>query len=230
MTDERRYLDDEIREILDLAIQRDAREQLPVRAEEGLTLTELEEIGREVGLSPERIARAVAELEGRDGRLPRETTLGLPRSVGRLVSLPRAPSDDEWEILVADLRTTFGATGRLTSEGGLRTWSDGKLHALVEPTGAGYQLRLTDARPDAAIAGLAMGAFFLGFALLLTLILLGHEGRSLWIPAFFAVIGAGTTGGSAGALFGWARERERQMEAVADRARALLSSAGSSEA
>lgn len=134
MSRDRRYQDHEVRQILDLAIGQDESPEMSFSAVDGLTLPELQEVGREVGLPPNRITQAVAVFEGRGDVVPRGTTLGLPTSIGRIVSLPRTPSDREWELLIAELRTTFGGKGEVTSQGGLREWSDGTLHALVEPT------------------------------------------------------------------------------------------------
>lgn len=222
MSKERTYQDHEIRQILDLAIgQGDAPGQsLP--AVDGLTLVELQEVGREAGLPPDRIAQAVAAFEGRGGAVPRGTTLGLPTSVGRGVPLPRNPSDREWELLIAELRTTFGGKGEATSHGGLREWSNGTLHAFVEPTETGHRLRLTDA--SVAVAGIVLGGFVLAFALLIFAILLGKDALDyrLAVPVFFSLLGGSLVAGSAMALPRWAREQERRMEHICGHAVSLL--------
>lgn len=223
MTKERRYQDHEVRQILDLAIgQEDAPAQV-LPAGDGLTLSELQEVGREVGVPPDRIAQAVAALEGRGDSLPRGTALGLPISVGRVVSLPRSPSDREWELLIAELRTTFGEKGDLTSHGGLREWSHGTLHAFIEPTETGHRLRLTDSMP-AAVGGIAIGGMLLAFALLILIVLLGKDdaGSKLAVPVFFSLVGGGLIGGSVMALPRWAREQEERMEHISGYAASLL--------
>jgi len=67
------------------------------------------------------------------GRAP----LGMPTRVGHMVELPRAPTDREWEILVAELRHTFGAQGTLSTHGALREWRNGSRHAGSEPSRSG---------------------------------------------------------------------------------------------
>jgi hypothetical protein len=111
MSQERRYRDHEVRHILDLAIQDDEVPTPSLPDVDGLTLSQLQDVAREVGLAPIRIAQAVAVFEGRGESMPRGTTLGLPSSVGHVVALPRNPTDREWELLVAELRTTFGVGG-----------------------------------------------------------------------------------------------------------------------
>lgn len=227
MSKERRYQDHEIRQILDLAIDQEDGPAKSLPAVDGLTLVELREVGREVGLPPDRITQAVAAFEGRGKSVPRGTTAGLPTSVGRVVPLPRSPSDREWELLIAELRTTFGGKGEVTSHGGLREWSNGKLHAFIEPTETGHRLRLEDS--NAAVVGIVLGGFVLAFALMILMVLLGKDALDyrLAVPAFFSLLGGGLVAGSAMALPKWAREQERRMEQISRRAVSLLAPPGS---
>lgn len=222
MSEERRYEDHEIREILDLAIGREDGPAHSLPTVDGLTLHQLQEVGREVGLPPDRITQAVATFEGRGESVPRGTTLGLPTSVGRVVPLPRCPSDREWELLIAELRTTFGGKGEVTSQGNLREWSCGTLHALIEPTQAGHRLRLTDS--SAAVVGIGLGGIFLALALLIFVVLLGKDdpGFRFAVPAFFSLLGIGLVAGTALSLPKWAREQERRMEHISRHAASLL--------
>lgn len=225
MSKERRYRDHEVRQILDLAI---GPEEVPAQslpAGDGLTLLDLQEIGREVGLPSDRVTQAVAAFEGYGEGVPRGTTLGLPTSVGRMVSLPRSPSDREWELLIAELRTTFGAKGEATLHGGLREWSNGTLHAFIEPTESGYRLRLANSR-EAVLGVLAVGGFFLAFALLILVVLLGKDdpGFRFAVPVFFSLIGGTLITGGVMALPSWAREQEKRMEQICSHAVSLLAS------
>lgn len=228
MSGSRRYDDDEIREILETASSYHEREARALPATtRGLTAAELQEIGREVGLDPDVVARAVADFEARGQNVPRKATLGMPTGVGRVIPLPRAPTDAEWEILVSEMRSTFDANGEIRTQGRLREWSDGDLHALVEPTGRGYRLRLTDSR-QTELGMVGTGGFLLAFALLLLFVILG-KGRhdaALFVPAFFALMGGGMIARTAVALPRWAREREAQMDVIAGRATALLAARG----
>jgi plasmid stability protein len=227
MSKERRYQDHEIRQILDLAIGEEDSPAQSLPAIDGLTALELQEVGREVGLHPDRITQAVAAFEGRGESVPRGTALGLPTSVGRVIPLPRSPSDREWELLIAELRTTFGGKGEVTSHGGLREWSHGTLHAFIEPTETGHRLRLADS--SVAVGGIGLGGFVLAFALLILVVLLGKDdpGFRLAVPAFFALLGVSLVAGSAISLPRWAREQERRMEHIGRRAVSLLALPGS---
>src|SRR5215210_5297426 len=125
MTEERRYGEEEVAQIFEAAASAHGSEGRALSSAGGLSLGELQAIGGEVGIAPERIADAAAALDLRRGAAPRGTHLGMPVSVGRTVDLPRAPTDHEWELLVAELRETFGAHGKDRSSGGLRAWSNG---------------------------------------------------------------------------------------------------------
>ena len=174
-------------------------------------------------IAPERIAHAAAALDLRRGAAPRGTHLGMPVSVGRTVDLPRAPTDREWEILVAELRETFGAHGKDGSQGGLRAWRNGNLHAYVEPTDAGHRLRLGTMKADGVALG-RMGIVALLAALVMLVFLLasGEVGDNLAMAVLFATMGAAALGANALRLPRWADEREQQMEHIAARARTLI--------
>ena len=224
MADERRYGDAEVREIFDLASRAGETPDPGSVDRTGLTLIELQEVGREVGLEPARIAEAAAALTRTVEVLPPRMMLGRPVSVGRVVELPRAPTDFEWDLLVAEFRTTFGAQGEVSSSGGLRDWSNGNLHASIEPTESGYRLRLKTVKSTALFAKSA-GTFWLVFAAFIAMLLV-LQGRTedLVIPLVFALVGAAALISPVLTLPPWAKERERQMEHIAERATTLLAS------
>src|SRR5678815_1596820 len=75
MADERRYQEDEGAEIFEAA-SAPALARGDAAPTQGLTLAELQAIGREVGIAPERIAEAAASLARSQPPLPRRTELG----------------------------------------------------------------------------------------------------------------------------------------------------------
>src|SRR5689334_2435143 len=162
---ERLYGDDEVREIFSLATTGSTHDQA-LRAESGgLTLDELKRIGQEAGIEPARVAQAAEMLDARGRPAPVRRSFGLPIGVSRVVGLPRAPTDREWEQLISEFRTTFETQGRATTSGGLREWSQGNLHISVEPTEHGEQLRLSTLKDD----GLALNVFGAGMSVMAVL-------------------------------------------------------------
>ncbi len=224
MTNQRRYTEEEVREILEEASKVPESAGRALGPSDGLTLEELQTIGTEVGLSAQRIAEAASFLEARQSMPPRRTSLGMPISVGRVVELPRAPTDREWDLLVSELRETFMAHGRLGGAGGTRHWSNGNLHATVEPTESGYRLRMGTVKGEARQLNVLGGVALFMAALLTVVLVLGGTTawRELLGPLVFAVGGVGALGANLLRLPAWAREREAQMEHIAARARALL--------
>jgi hypothetical protein len=224
MSTERKYDDHEVREIIDLAIGQDDAPTPSLPSRDGLTLGQLQEVGREVGLSPRRIAQAVATFEGQGALFPRTKALGLPTSVGSVLSLPRDLTEREWERLVAEFRTTFGTKGEVTSHGSLREWSYGSLHAFVEPTETGYRLRLTDSFAAPLGVSTVLGGFFLVLGLLVTVILLSREdaGLRFLVGAFMSAGGGGAMALTALSAPRWARRQEQRMEHISRFTAALL--------
>lgn len=227
MTEERRYREDEIQEIFERAASKEARGVPAPVHEAGLTLSDLQDIGRQVGLEPARIAEAATALDTRPEILPRRTMWGVPVSVGQIVELDRAPTDREWELLVAEIRRTFGARGQLTEAGSLREWSNGNLHVYVEPTETGHRLRMGTLKGNAAsvtamgVVGLGMGIVFL-----ISLLADGKLAKGLFLPVAFMVMGAAALVSNLVGLPKWARQREQQMNHIANRATELIGTGG----
>jgi hypothetical protein len=220
----RRYGEDEAREIFSLATTGDARGQALPAESGGLTLDELQRIGEEAGIEPARVAEAAAALDIRGKAAPVRRMLGLPIGVSRVVDLPRAPTDREWEQLVSEFRTTFGSHGVATTSGGIRDWSVGNLHISVEPTANGEQLRLTT-RNEAAVALNGLGILMGGMSVLMTAGVAAAGKLEKALPLFVMLGGISLAAFVTNLIRSprWARERERQMEALAQRAVKLLS-------
>lgn len=225
MTD-RRFNEVEVAAIFERASKAPRRGQRQLGSGEGMTLAQLQEIGREVGIPPERLVEAAAAIE-LAGRSTSRRFLGLPIGVGLSIELGRKLSDEEWERFVADLRETFDAPGSMKQEGSSRHWSNGNLQAFLEPSATGHRIRLRTVKGDAR--GLMIGGLgLLGFASSAMVIaalrglVIGDVGFLLSL-ATLGTMGAGMFGVAGLRLPGWARLRSRQMEEVAARAAALAS-------
>jgi len=217
---ERRYTDEEVARIFERAAeaQQQARKQLTSgESPDGMTLSQLQDIGKEVGISAELIAQAAKSVA-----LPiRETSrrfLGLPIGVGRTVDLERKLTDAEWDQLVVDLRETFDAKGTIKHEGSFRQWTNGNLQALLEPTPTGQRLRLKTFKGD-AMGSIVGGVALLGSALvgLSSMWLQGAQGGAYASLSLIGAMGAVLLAAGALRLPSWARLRQRQMEEVAAR-------------
>src|SRR5262245_24168168 len=112
----RRYTDEETAAIFRLAAEGAKTRALQPGGGEGLTLNELQPIGRELAIAPDAVVRAAQALEVRKSGVSR-TLLGLPIGVERRVNLGRRMADDEWEHLVVELRDVFKARVRIRTEG-----------------------------------------------------------------------------------------------------------------
>jgi hypothetical protein len=141
------------------------------------------------------------------------------------VILPRAPSDTEWLMLVADLRETFEAHGSIGATPGLREWRNGNLHAYIEPTRDGYRLRM-GTRKGGALGFAVVGLVGLGWsvAAAIGLSMSGNLGNGFLAPAIVSVAGAATLVSALLSVPAWSRKRAEQLRYIAGRARTLLSS------
>lgn len=219
---ERRYSEDEIRRIFGAASDRDGSRARAYSPADGLTLPELQSIGREVGLDPALVAEAATALDAVASRV-RRTSLGMPIEVGRMVELPAAPTDEQWESLVAELRSTFRARGRVSRHGGLREWWNGNLHACIEAGEGRTWLRLGTRKSGAGslnalgVTGVVTGAVAFG-----GMLLSGGLLDAVFVPTMISAAGVGALLANMLRLPPWARTREQQMEHIAARARAIV--------
>ena len=231
MPSERRFDESEVAAIFERATAREAhgeaRGDAPghqlIRGGDGLTLGQLQEIGREIGIAPDVIADAALTLGQRE-QVTTRRVLGLPMGVAQTVPLQRRLSDEEWERLVVTLREVFDARGVTRQDGSLREWRNGNLQALLEPTEDGQRVRLRTFKgnaPGAMLGGLVItGAAWTG---LTAAVLNGATGDLGMLTALSAMGTAGLAmvGVTAWRLFPWARRRREQMAEIAARIAAL---------
>ncbi len=216
---ERRYDENETAEIFARAAEARPATQRALPSGEGLTLAELQEIGRQAGMSLEHVADAARALD-RPAQPAPSRVLGIAIGVGRTVQLDRRLSDAEWERLVVLLRDTFQARGALRTDGSLRQWTNGNLQVLVEPGGSGDRVRLKT-RNATAQGFLVAGMSIVGFSGFMTALgaATGVLGQPGYLASFapIAAMGLASIGVGVARLRGWARTRQEQMDAIAAR-------------
>ncbi len=227
------YSEDDVSAIFQAAIKAQEEAHLKRGRRDGLTLDELKDIGAELGITPEFIERAAAARKARVSAKPDEKILGIPVSVERILALPRQLTDDEWGLLVADLRHTFAARGSVSQEGALKQWTNGNLSAMIEPTpGNGWQLRLRTRKGDAEggfIAGGAIGAFGVLLMVLLLLKDLPQDPSKFAFAGFFLLLAVAAFAYSSITLPRWHRQRSEQMDQITGRVSAMIGLADSNE-
>jgi hypothetical protein len=189
----------------------------------GMTLAELQEIGREAGLSPESVAQAAASLRSVGTPVPAPTFLRVPIGVARTVALERPLSDEEWGGLVAQLRATFDASGRVHSDGTFREWRNGNLRVSAGPAPGGYQVDMRTSKGSArslmTAGGIMTGisAALLAAGTLTVSTVPGDITTLLTVGA--ALFGAGVL-----QVPYWARRRREQFDRIAERLRDAIGS------
>jgi len=210
---ERRYSQEEVNAIFERASETEAA--LPASAGNGLTLAALQDIARQVGISPQSISLAAQSLD-HTAVLPSATFLGLPIAVGRVVEFNGRLTDADWELLVADLRTTFNAKGQIRYDGPFRQWTNGNLRALVEPTPGGNRLRLQTMNGNARVrmmGGLAVLGVAAATLIASALPAAVNSGAATGV-GFMGLVGLGVFASGAYNLRGWARRRAVQFEEI----------------
>lgn len=215
VTTERRYSDEEVAAIFERAAEAQLTGPRPASAGTGMTLAELQDIGRDVGLPAEALAEAARSLD-LAGRPASRSFLGFPIGVSHVVDLGRPLATGEWERLVVDLRDTFDARGVVREDGAFRQWTNGNLQALVEPTGSGHRVRLRTFKGNARAYMTTGIALLAGAAVTWIAGALGGAADVRTVQ-LLAVIGTSLFGVGALMVPAWARTRRRQMAEIAER-------------
>jgi hypothetical protein len=214
--DNRRYNDEEIAAIFQNASEGPQASPPQAAHEQGMTLAELQEIGREVGISPDAVDRAARSLDVRP-RAGGRKFLGLPIGVERTIELDRKLTEDEWGRLVVELREVFGARGVVSSSGSFHQWTNGNLQALLEPTAKGHRLRISTIKDSARLSVLFGSAILvLGVIIAAAGAYAGRVGDAL-PPIIMSLTGVVMIANGTLRLPRWARLRASQMDAITSR-------------
>jgi hypothetical protein len=220
---ERRFDDDEVARIFARATETQRDQSRALARQDGMTLAELQAIGKEAGIDPALVAQAAREVD-QPAPPKTPTVIGIPIGVARTVELGRRLSDDEWERLVVRCRDLFNARGKLESHGNFRSWTNGNLQILLEPGATGHRLRMRTLRGEsrglvAAGASMVLAASVVSFAGSLTSAMSLVEIVASSLPIFLGGVGMGVAG--VARLPQWRRERDAQFQRLADEVLAL---------
>ncbi len=225
MAGERRYDDEEVSRLLARAAQHaeraeqeaESRPESKALAPSGLTLAQVQEIASSVGIPADAVQRAAASVS-RGDLVPTatRTALGIPYGVSRQIELPRLLTDVEWDRVVIRLRETFMAEGTSVREGTIRSWRNGNLRVVLEPTAQGSRIRMSTVRGDANVGTqLGVGAMALSATLAgLTSFFLAGDPRRWGSVVMLGVVGVALLVRNVLALPRWAKTRAAQMEAL----------------
>ncbi|HUP88422.1 MAG TPA: hypothetical protein VM100_03695 [Longimicrobiales bacterium] len=229
MTD-RKYHEEDVRKIFKLATSDKIANAPGSSAASGLTLSEMQSIGLEVGVDPDAVARAAAALESSPTPTQQmRKSMGMPIEVGKAVDLARPLTDIEWDQVVGELRATFRAKGRVDGYGNLREWSNGNLMVTVEPRENGAVLRMRTLKGSAQGLNILAGIGVVASAGILAILAISGAVTSGGVEKILGPMMIGT--GGAGAFVSnwirlprWAERRQHQMNYIAARVQELTKS------
>ena len=195
-----------------------------------LSLTELQDIGQAAGLSPESIAKAIAEVRSGPPDPEAAAFWGAPTTVQNTRVLPGPLTDEAWEDMVSQLRRTFQTQGIAASVGSTREWTAtnkagalSNLHVVATPTAEGARVTLSTSRAEEAKQLRQVGIGFpIGMVALFTLVGIADKGGAWTDPAYWVfmtvlasllavipVIGRTVYGR-------WSSRRQREFDALLD--------------
>lgn len=217
----RRFTEAEARRIF----ARAAEHQRADAPDDGLTLAELQEIGRAAGLSETAISAAVSDVRAGVPDDPVVTFLGVPSETRWSRVLPVEVTDAAWERMVAEIRRTFKQQGNPSQIGRVREWTGGfsssgsdGLRVALEPTDRGTLVLVEQTLRSnvRGMRGVAMGGLGIGVLSALLPLLSGEAG--LWLlPVMLLSVFALTVVASALVLRSMSNKTERNVDRLLDR-------------
>jgi hypothetical protein len=121
METEHRFSEHEVSLVLQRAAELEARDGVPADAR-GLTLRDLESVAAEVGIRPESLARAVAEIRSRS-LTPGSSLAGPSPSQKAIRAVATEVSRDDLATLVQQVEDAVGKPGTVTEALGTVRWT-----------------------------------------------------------------------------------------------------------
>lgn len=218
---ERRFTDQEVARILHRAAElEERRPAVMTGAVRGLTLRELHEIGREVGLAPEVLDEAIRALQV-SSRAASASALGAPLASKQVWGIPGRLEPEALDRLFRSLEEQVDLTGTLSEALGTVRWTSVSRHKFertlqvsVSAGDRGTQIQVVQRHPGALRA--VLHALPGAWGAMAGVIVVGAAG--LGLGAGLAVVGAGAALGvgiGRGIWQALARARERDVRRVA---------------
>jgi hypothetical protein len=89
----------------------------------GMSLDDLQDIAREAGIDPRLVARAAGEVDAPPDRREASPLAGAPLELSLERTVEGEVPEDEFEVLLEQIRRTFGEPGQVATVGRSLTWS-----------------------------------------------------------------------------------------------------------
>ena len=219
----KRFTETEAQRIFALAAE---RQHETGQDEPGLSLEELEEVGRAAGLDPAFVREAAIDALRPETTGTTRRVLGMPLEFRRERFIRGTVSDEAWAQIVVDLRRQFNKAGLVTDIGPLREWrteaEDSKQPVTVTltPEREGTRVVVEQSQANTALGmGIGFGVNFL-MGLIFTVVSTLETGDpDMIIPGLIMLASALLFG--LGAFFGmrvYGRNQTTKFDAVLDRA------------
>ncbi len=194
------------------------------KAESGLSIEELEEVGRAAGLDPEFVREAAMSALLPDPAATTKTVLGIPLAFRRERFIRGTVTDDTWAQIVMDLRRQFDKPGLVTDIGSLREWrsvasdSQQPVTVTLSPERGGTRVVIEQSQTNTALGlGIATATNAVMGTIFAIMALTGIEG-DMFIPAIVMLTFAAVFGGGAyGGMRTYASTQTTKFDATLDR-------------
>ncbi|OZC04352.1 hypothetical protein [Rubricoccus marinus] len=194
------------------------------QTEPGLSLEELEEIGRTSGLDPELVREAAMDALRPDPAATTKTVMGIPLAFRRERFVRGTVTPETWAEIVMDLRRQFDKPGLVTDIGPLREWrsvandQQQPVTVTLSPERDGTRVVIEQSQTNAALGlGIATGINAVMGVVFALIAVTGVE-SDMFVPAIVMLLFAALFGGgSYGGMRAYASSQIAKFDATLDR-------------
>ena len=224
MNNTQRFNRDEISKILKRAAELEHDEN-SVDDTDGLTLQELQQVSKEVGIDPKYIQQALRELQTPAQSLT-SNMLGGPFKYHILETAPGVLTEEEWEEVVSEIRRIHGGIGKTSKLGNTFEWEQrkkevGYIQISLSPKKDHTQIHLNANYRYYASMIYTFAGIFGGIFLL---VLSNKMGLTVINQTIATVLGAaGVLTAARFYLSGWMKKKRKTYDKLINRFREMLS-------
>ena len=194
------------------------------QSESGLSIEELEEVGRAAGLDPALVREAAMDALRPDPASTTKSVLGIPLAYRRERFFHGTATPEAWAQIVMDLRRQFDKPGLVTDIGPLREWrsvandNQQPVTVTLSPERGGTRVVIEQSQTNTALGlGIATASNAV-LGLIFALVALVGAESDMFIPAMVMLTFAAIFGGGAyGGMRAYSTSQTQKFDAALDR-------------
>jgi hypothetical protein len=184
----------------------------------GISLAEMERIAAEIGIEPQHVRAAVADVS-------RRSTTGTPGVIDLEQIVPAELSEEAWDSILAELRRVFGTAGTASAAGRAREWDIPNVHASLVSRNGTTRVHLMENHSAEVTLAWVMWMFVSLFVAFLAVVIGAKKGgvdQALINALITSAVSAAGFVGIRVSTRNWQHRQQERMERLLQRVTGLI--------